>query len=166
MNNKGLTIVELVVSFALSVVVAVFLIQIILLLKDMYISTGARSVIMNKQAILTDRMNQIFENRRVVRAEKCGDTCIRLHLDDNVDEIIAVDTKAKTISVGDYTSKLPDSVEFGTIVMKTTTIESQTDHFNSILQIQIPIKDKIVTMQTFDINVIYQYDKRKENWSI
>ena len=43
MNKKGMTVVELVVAFSLSTVIALFLIQVVLFLKDTYIINGVKS---------------------------------------------------------------------------------------------------------------------------
>ena len=67
MNNKGLTVVELVVSFVLAVVIALLLFEIVFVLKDTYILVGAKSVLLNKQAVVSNHINELFENKTIIQ---------------------------------------------------------------------------------------------------
>lgn len=56
MNKKGMTVVELVVAFSLSTVIALFLIQVVLFLKDTYMINGVKSELVLKQSLISDRI--------------------------------------------------------------------------------------------------------------
>ena len=131
MNNKGLTIVELVVSFVLSVVVSIFLLEIILILRDAYVSIGARSTLISKQSAVSDHFNKLFDDRVVIDGTTCGENCIELTFDDNRKEIIHIDTKSNTISIGDYANKFSDTVIFGDIKMYTSHVENVKEGNNN-----------------------------------
>lgn len=167
MNNKGLTVVELIVSFALTVIVSLFLIEIVLILKDTYISVGVRSVLMNKQAIISNRMNQLFMEKTVMNAERCGDNCVKFIFDDMLEEIIYVNTKSNMISIGDYANEFPKTAILGNMTATTIHLENIAEgNYNSILKITIPIEDTLVKNYHFDVEVIYQYDNRKQDWKL
>ena len=51
-SNKGITIVELVVSISILSIVVLFLFQLILSLKEVYTSSGVKTEMLNKQAII------------------------------------------------------------------------------------------------------------------
>ena len=58
MNKKGMTVVELVVAFSLSTVIALFLIQVVLFLKDTYMINGVKSELVLKQSLISDRIKR------------------------------------------------------------------------------------------------------------
>jgi len=57
MNNKGFTIVELLASFTLTMIIVVFLFEIVLDLKDVYVNNSLRVKIMEKNAVLATTLN-------------------------------------------------------------------------------------------------------------
>ena len=57
MNNKGFTVVELLASFTLTMIIVVFLFEIVLELKDVYMSTNLRTISLDRNAIVTTELN-------------------------------------------------------------------------------------------------------------
>ncbi len=61
-NNKGFTVVELLSSFVLVMIIVVFLFEIVLELRNVYINEAVRTEIVNKNAILATALNQKLES--------------------------------------------------------------------------------------------------------
>ena len=61
-SNKGITIVELVVSISILSIVVLFLFQLILSLKEVYTSSGVKTEMLNKQAIINREINEDLIN--------------------------------------------------------------------------------------------------------
>ncbi|MEG2029002.1 MAG: hypothetical protein RR050_03885, partial [Bacilli bacterium] len=165
MNNKGMTVIELVVSFVLTIVIALFLIEIVFFLKDIYVTNGIKSEIILKQSLISDRINKIFNSKRISNISNCGDDCISVMFNDSSVETISFDKKSNKVIIGDYVNNLPNGSVIGETVMKTTVNDTEINCFNSLFQIYVPITNVLVKNKVFDINIVYQYDNRKENWS-
>ena len=82
MNNKGFSTVELVVSFTLTTVIVLFLIEIIFLIKDLYVSTGVKMKLLTKQTTINKIINDDFVSKKVTLATTCGDNCFKFFFDD------------------------------------------------------------------------------------
>ena len=52
MNNKGFTVVELIASFALTMVIAVFLFEVLIEVKDVFADTNIKTAIKQKSSII------------------------------------------------------------------------------------------------------------------
>ena len=65
MNNKGVTVVEIVVSFALTVVVGLFLLEIVLFFKDTYVTNTIKSDLAMKQSVISDRINTVLNEKTI-----------------------------------------------------------------------------------------------------
>ena len=55
-NNKGFTIIELAVSFCLVAAVSITLLQLVLTLKEVYLSGDVKTTLLNKQGIMTKKI--------------------------------------------------------------------------------------------------------------
>ena len=64
-SNKGITIVELVVSISILSIVVLFLFQLILSLKEVYTSSGVKTEMLNKQAIINREINEDLINKQL-----------------------------------------------------------------------------------------------------
>ena len=66
MNNKGFTIIELLTSFTLTMIIVVFLFEIVLELKDVYITNSLRVKIMEKNAALATTLNDKLSSITII----------------------------------------------------------------------------------------------------
>ena len=62
MNNKGFTVIELLSSFVLIMIIVVFLFEIVLELRNVYINETVKTEIVNKNAIIATALNQTLED--------------------------------------------------------------------------------------------------------
>ena len=161
MNKKGFTVVELIVSFALTMLVVTFLFEMIISLKDIYVESGIKSQLLNKQAIISSKVNNDFKNKTIKIALKCGSGCLNFFFDDNSSTKLIVDTNSNLFTYGNYTTKLIDGSSFGAFDIRNETVLGVNSGDNdSFVIIKIPISHPLLKTDDFGINITYQYDSR------
>ena len=91
MKNKGFTIVELIVSFSLTIVICTLLLQIILSLKSLYDNGGTKTEILNKQSLISNQINKKFNENNISSLTSCGENCININYTDNTSDTLKID---------------------------------------------------------------------------
>ncbi len=101
LNNKGFTVVELLASFSLMMVVTIFLFEVVMELKNIYVSSSLETTVKNENALIARAINeQLADGVQVNNYD--GTTC-RLTNGD-----IVVDPANNIIRVGNRTFKMPN----------------------------------------------------------
>lgn len=165
MNKKGFTVIELIVSFALTTLVVALLFQMLLSLKDIYVNSGVRTQMLNKQTIMSNKINSDFENKKITIALKCGYNCLTFYFDDNTSKKLIIDTASSTFTYGDYVTKLADGSSFGAVDVHTENVLNVGTGLNdSFITIKIPVKSSLLK-EDYGVNIVYQYDSRTSSIS-
>lgn len=167
MNKKGFTTVELVVSFTLVSIIVFFLLEIIFVLKDLYVSSGIKTKLLTKQAVLSENLNDDFTSLQLIYASKCSEAdanydkevCINFGFK-NVQKQLIVDRENNSITWGNLKTVLINGSEIGNIKISKETLVNVNDAttLNGILSIDIPIYHKLVEKENFGIKINYQYN--------
>lgn len=164
MNNRGFTVVELVVSFALTMIVVIFLFQVVVQIKELYISSGIRTGLLSKQAIITKTISDDISNKKILYATNCGEYCINFTFEGDETKQFKVDVNNKTIRYGSYATKLVTGSKFGDFRVSTETPvmtgSGAALNNNSFIQINIPIKHHLFD-EDFGIHLVYQYNNNE-----
>jgi len=160
MNNKGLTLIELITTFALASVIIVLLINIVLVIKDVYNKSNIKTELYIKQANLSNFMNDKINNGKLKEVSECTNNsdmmmCYEFSLIN--DETIRLEVKEKEIKFGDFKYKLQDKTKVVNPNMNNYTVSSTTNN-NSLLVIKIPIICELYPSLDFGINLVYMYD--------
>lgn len=167
MNKKGFTVIELIVSFALVMIVVVMLVQVVTIVKTLYMNAGIKTELLNKQAIMNRKISQQFNNKDIKAAVRCGAGCLTFIYEDDTSSNLLVNKETGMFSFIDndngtinYTTKLITGSHFGDIDISNETVVGVSDgKKNSFIKIKIPVKHTLVEGD-FGINIIYQYDSR------
>ncbi len=166
-NNKGVTIVELIVSMTLLVVVATFLFQMIITLKEIYNSSGIKTEMLTKQALISKMINDDFNEKGIEMALKCSDSdnCLAFYFKDGtrktLEFIKKTDNAPAYFIYGDYKTELVNNSDFGAYSIETNTVTSNSGLTNdSVLKIDIPITHPLLKNQEFGVNIVYQYNSK------
>ena len=160
-NQKGFTTVELIVSFALTMVVMAFLFETLLSLKTLYILTSNKTELLTKQTVMSRKINSEFNKKKIINIVNCGNECLTFSFSDGTSSNLAIDRGRKTFQYGSYRTELIEDSQFGDAVIKTNTTYDVADGSdNTIIQIKIPIIYPAYKDEDYGINVIYQYDNR------
>jgi len=160
MNNKGITIIELVVSFSLTLIIALFLTEIVLFLKNVYIINGIKSEIIVKESLISDRLNTLIKDRKISSISSCGTKCINLVFSDNQVETINFNMSSNIINIGEFSVGLPTNVKINSADFSITNVDGVTSgKDNAIFRIDVELGSDLIE-ETFNINVLYQFDNR------
>ena len=162
-KKNGFTTVELIVTFTLVSVITYFLLEIIIVLKNIYSDSGIRTNVLTQQALLSEKINYDFRTKKVYVAVKCGDTCARFLFKDGTDKQLNYDRKTNIITYGSFKEKLINGSSFGNIQMTANTVATSDNNikYDGILRLNIPIYNKNFEGEDFGINVVYQYNSKE-----
>lgn len=156
-NNKAFTLVEMLVSFTLSMILIIILFQLIINLKDVYMTSGIKTEMTNKQYLMTNKIYEDLNTKKVSRIDNCNNPliCIQFTFQDGSTKKLEVDETNKTLAYDNYIIKLNNTSYFKT--MDVNTVYSQSN--KKIFNINIPIYNDIYKNTDFGINIVYPYNE-------
>ena len=171
-NNKGVTIVELIVSATLLFVILTFLFQIIIMLKEVYSSSGIKTEMLTKQALISKMINDDLSTKKIELASDCSQdinnrNCLYLYFEDGTQKKLEIIPKTNNteaaISYGNnedkYKVELVSGANFGSYHISYTEIANVLGSTNNaILNINIPIMHPSLGNDDYGINIVYQYN--------
>lgn len=154
-NNKAFTLVEMLVSFSLAMVLVIIMFQLIINLKELYMSSGIKTELLNKQYLMTNKIYKDLIEKKAINIDNCNNTsiCIQFTFQDGTVKRLEVDELNKTLTYDDYTIKLSNKSYFG--AMNINTYFSITN--NKIFNANIPIYNDLFKNTDFGINIVYPY---------
>ncbi len=165
LNQRGFTVVELVVSFALAMIVIVFLFQVLIQVKELYVSGVFKTELLTKQTNITKAISDDLSNKKVLYATNCGEYCLNFTFDDNTTKQFKVDKTNKVVRYGNYAIKLADGSKIGEMHVTTETPMTSPSAAmmgnNSFIRIDVPITHHLFTGDNFGIRLVYQYNNQE-----
>lgn len=157
-NNKGFTVVEMVVSFSVTMIIMVFMFELVILVKDLYVSYGIKTEMLTKQSVLSEKINSDLLKKDLLITAQCGESCIDFYFSDNTKKRLELDRDNNMFTYGDYKTRLISGSSFGNINISTQTLYNVSVGKNdSILSINIPIYHKLLAGQDFGVAIAYQF---------
>jgi len=163
MNNKGFTVVELIVSFSLTIVITIFLVQIVSALNNLYNNSGVKTELLTKQSLISSQINSKLNDKEISSLTACGNYCIQFNYTDNTNDILKVDYGSNTLSFGGFKTNLPSGSYFKDVkidVVYAATV--QIDVNNAMLNIVIPIYSEKIEGD-YGVNIVYQFNSDTTN---
>ena len=162
MKSKGFTLVELITTFALASVIIILLINIIVVIKNIYSKTDIKTELLIEQGNISNLINKKLEKNYLLNYNPCNesDFCYSFEfLDGTISKLVVSDEYIKFDS---YVYKVKE----GTVIERSTIelIEVPTSNIednNSFLVIKVPIKHKLYPNEDFGLNIVYQYNSRE-----
>jgi Tfp pilus assembly protein PilE len=158
-NNKGFTVVELLVTFTLSMVLVIIMFQLIINLKDVYKVSGIKTELLNKQYLMENKIYKDLTEKIVTEISSCYDTdeCVKFIFIDGTSTEIKKNEETKTISYNNYTIALNQETYFGNTLIETQSTSIQSDK-KRILIVNIPIYNTNFKNENFGINIVFPYN--------
>lgn len=147
-NNKGFTVVELIVSFALTMIIAVFLFEVLIEVKDIFADASTRTAIQEKASIISKNIDNILEandNRVTCTNSSTLGNC-RIN-----GKNFRIDTDNSQIIVDGQKFDMPESVK-----IKNYSIENSCDGNNCYLHIKMILDSNSLTKE-YDYDVTYYF---------
>lgn len=162
MNKKGFTLIELITTFALSTVIIILLINIIVLIKNIYTQNNVRSELLIEQSNLSYLINKKFTSGSLMSYTPCYESnyCYNFNfLDGTISTLVVADNY---IRFDNYVYNLKDGISILSPTLEIIEEEvTDTSVNNSFLVIKVPIKSKLYPEQDFGFGIVYQYNSKK-----
>lgn len=162
MNKKGFTLVELITTFALSAVIVILLINIIVVIRNIYSKTNIKTELYINQGNLSNALNEKINKDNLDSYEECNDSefCYIFNLVDG--ESIKLTINDNVIKFGDFVYKLSGkSKVMNPSITEEYITDMDSNKNNSFLVIKIPIENELYPNDNFGINLVYPYNSNK-----
>ena len=173
-NNKGFSILELIVSFGLTMIIVVVLFEIIIYMKELYEKSVTQTELINRQNLITDYIYSDIYKKGLNLVETCADNCIAFSYNDGDYKQLQWDTSLNTIGYGDYTVSLLKNTYIdqslllsdGSYTLAGAKICSDSNLYgDTYFNIHIPITNALFPNDDFGINIFYTYSQHGEYYS-
>lgn len=162
MNKKGFTLIELITTFALASVIIVILVNIIGIIKEMYVKTDVKSKLLVEQSNLSYLINTKFEEDNLESYSVCTDSnfCYQFNFVDGTSSKLIVGEDY--ITFNNYTYKLVKDSIIESSTIDLIEVETSSEEINNaFLLMEIKIKNKLYKDEDFGISLVYQYNSKE-----
>lgn len=122
-NKKGFTVVELLASFSLTMIIVVFLFEILIELKDLYSEASVKTEIVQKQSLLVNKIRKTLDTNDLAGVTCASDTCT-FNFNDISPVVLKIDASTNTVVFNDEKTKFPSEVSFKSYGIETCPISS------------------------------------------
>lgn len=144
MNNKGFTVVELIASFALTMIITVFLFEVLIEVKDIFADTSVKTAILQKTNIISKNIKNNMSD--LSNSISCfGSTCTI-----NGKNLV-IDTTNNKVTVAGQNFNMPDTVSIKSYVLNNYCMDE-----NCYLYIQMTLESKSLT-KAYDYQTTFYY---------
>lgn len=170
-NNKGFSILELIVSFSLTMIIIVVLFEIIVYMKDLYEKSVTQTELINRQNLITDYIYNDLTTNEPTHIFICGDNCIGFSLVSGETKQLKWDESLSTLGYGSYTMSLIKNTNFDQTLSLTDSNGNQLrgakicyntvsgySGSNSYVSIKIPLTNALFSEEDFGVNILYTFD--------
>lgn len=159
-NNKGFTLVELLVSFTLSMILVIIMFQLIINLKEIYQMSGIKTELLNKQYLMTNKIYTDLTEKNLIQISKCDteiQNCISLTFSNGDIKNFYADSTNGIISYDDYTIKLSNNSYISEVSINVEGSINE-EGSNRILTIKVPVYNDLFKDENLGINIVYTYN--------
>lgn len=177
-NNRGFSILELIISFTLTMIIAVILFEIIVVMKELYEKSVTKTELINRQNLFTDYIYSDIYNKGLTELSMCGENCINFMYDDGTSKNLfwsfyVDDGNSKqalqSLGYGDYKVNLINNTNFDTDLVLTRNGQNltgvkicynnnlDTEKISSYVNIKLPIFNNAFPDEDFGLNILYTY---------
>ena len=160
MNKRGFTLIELITTFALATVIIILLVNVIIVIKNIYSKNDIKSQLLIDQSNLSNVINKRLIEDSLDTYTSCNDSnfCYNFNFVDGTSSKLVV--AKDSIKFDNYVYKIEKGCTIETpIIDIIIDIEvSSSDQNNSFLILKIPIKHKLYPNKNFGIDIVYQYN--------
>lgn len=158
-NNKGFTIMELILAFSITIVVGVLLFELTISLKNLYVKSGIKTELLIKQANVNKKIYDDLSSKKIIALNDCGEDCVAFEFSDNSIKQLKINHKTNILNYGNYGMEATMGSEYGEAHIKYyTNYGNLHNEIDSYLKIIIPVIHPMYEDEDFGINIIYQYN--------
>lgn len=160
MKKNAFTTVELIASFALTMVITVFLFEVLIEVKDIFIDTSIKTGIQEKMGIISKNINNAIPTDSTnVSCSKSGKTttCKVIGSTNSTIQFVQSDTTSENkIIVNGQNFTLPDGVKITEQVLNTHCEDELMGYTNCYLSVELYL-DSDTLSKVYKYNTIYYY---------
>ncbi len=163
MNEKGFTLVELVVTLAIASVLIILFMNIGMIIRNIYSNYDSKTTLLIEQGNLSKAIHSKLD-KNIISYARCIDNeyfCFDFNLSDGSKSRLLVSDDL--ISFDNYKYKISDDLIVETSMSKQTLTGIDVIDNNSFFNLKISIKSKIYGDEEFGINYVYQYNSNITN---
>ena len=159
MNNKGLTLIELITTFALSAVIIVLLINVVASIRTVYSKVSIKSDLYITQSNLSNAVNSKLHDNMLDSYDTCTDSTFCYNFILVTGETFKLIVEENKITVGDQVYKLNNKTKVVNPTLSPEYIEKKEEYSgNNILVLKIPIVNELYPNIDFGVNIVYLYN--------
>lgn len=157
-DQSGFTLIELMISFSLATVVIIYLFNVLLILKNIYVEDGIKTKLLITQSNLVQSMESFVHENTVTGISSCGTGCVSI--DASGSHQLTYDADAGTITFDGHAFKVVEGSVIGEMQIKNTKVTgaaSNTSRYDSVLEVTIPVTYKTVDGD-FGLHFVFPYN--------
>lgn len=159
MNNKGLTLIELITTFALSAVIIVLLINVVASIRNVYSKVSIKSDLYITQSNLSNALNSKLHDDKLDSYSACTDSTFCYNFTLVNGETLKLVVEENKITVGNQVYKLTGKTKVVNPTLVPEYIELKEEYSgNNILVLKIPIINELYPNIDFGVNLVYLYN--------
>ena len=164
MNKKGFTLVELITTFMLSSVIIILLLNVAVVIRNIYSKTNIKTDLYITQSSLSNNLNRTFGVDNISSYVECNDSEFCYDFNLVTGDTVRLTVSDGTISFGNAKYKLNNSSKVvNPSIEKEYVTSTSEDELDSFLVIKIPIVCDLYPGIDFGINLVYLYNSNEIN---
>ena len=146
MKKNGFTVVELIASFALTMIISLFLFEVLIDVKDIFVETSIKTNIQEKMAIISKNIKYQINNGSIISC--ASNAC-------TINDLNLITFNENNIKVGEQTYKMP-SYGKSQVTITSKNLATYCKDNNCYLKISFRLTHKNLS-KSYDYNVVYYY---------
>ena len=156
MNQKGITLVELLVSFSIITILSLGLFKATLSIEEKQMINITKNNFVSFNSIINNSIQNDFLTKEINSFTQCGTNCYEIKYKGNEIKKLELNKDKKIISYGDVKEKLPNNYFFYDDINLIKYTSSDNEN-NSYILLNIPIRSNFNSNKK-DIKIMYQYN--------
>ena len=149
LNNKGFTVVELLASFILTMIIVVFLFEIVLELRNLYLNESVRTVSINENALVVNAIHNNLDDKIITGGSCTSTRCTITHTEGS----LTVSVSGNTVTVGSQKFEYPEKADLQSVSLtKVGPVNTGTAGINAYFKISY-----IVRSADLNDDIIFNY---------
>lgn len=159
LNNKGFTVVELLASFVLTMIIVVFLFEVVLELRNVYINESVRTDVINKNAIISNSINKMLEDKPITNVSCTGSSCTITVVNTNTgaSENKTISVSGRTVTVDKQKIVFSDKVTLTNVSLtKIGPLSTEINADNTIIKVNYDVESADLN-KPIEFDLIYSY---------
>lgn len=153
LNNKGFTVVELLASFILTMIIVVFLFEIVLELRNLYLNESVKTASINENALVVNAIHNNLNGKIVTGSNCTGTKCTITHNEGS----LVISVSGKTVTVGSQKFEYPEKANLQSVSLtKVGPVNTGAAGINSYFKISYVINSADLD-DDINFNYVYPY---------